>query len=148
MPSNIFANTGTNVSVLFIDKTNNHDNSKVILVDASKLGEKRKEGKNQKTILRQYEIDSITDTFLNGVEVKDFSVVVSYKDIKNKFYSWAPGQYFNVELENVVITEEQYRQKMSELADSINSCFKTNAELEAIIKEKMEELANDFNENL
>ena len=148
MPSNIFANTGTNVSVLFIDKTNNHDNSKVILIDASKLGEKRKEGKNQKTILRQYEIDSITDTFLNGVEIKDFSVVVSYKDIKNKFYSWAPGQYFNVELENVVITEEQYRQKMSELADSINSCFKTNAELEAIIKEKMEELANDFNENL
>jgi type I restriction enzyme M protein len=35
MPSNIFATTGTNVSVLFIDKQNKGD---VILVDAAKLG--------------------------------------------------------------------------------------------------------------
>ena len=47
MPSNIFANTGTNVSVLFIDKSNQAD--EVLLVDASNLGEKVKEDKNQKT---------------------------------------------------------------------------------------------------
>ena len=45
MPSNIFANTGTNVSVLFIDKGKEASDNKVILIDASKLGEKRKEGK-------------------------------------------------------------------------------------------------------
>jgi type I restriction enzyme M protein len=45
MPSNIFATTGTNVSILFIDDTNNDD---VVLVDASSLGEKVKVGKNQK----------------------------------------------------------------------------------------------------
>lgn len=55
MPSNIFANTGTNVSVLFIDKTRG-DGDKVILIDASKLGEKRKEGKNQRTVLHGDEI--------------------------------------------------------------------------------------------
>src|SRR3989338_1592720 len=49
MPSNIFATTGTNVSVLFIDKSNT--SGKVILMDASKLGETIKDGKNQKTIL-------------------------------------------------------------------------------------------------
>ncbi|VEU61423.1 Type I restriction-modification system methyltransferase subunit (plasmid) [Mycoplasmopsis fermentans] len=40
MPSNIFANTGTNVSVLFIDKTNT--NGEVLLMDASKMGHKEK----------------------------------------------------------------------------------------------------------
>lgn len=45
MPSNIFATTGTNVSILFIDASNDGD---VVLVDASNLGEKVKDGKNQK----------------------------------------------------------------------------------------------------
>lgn len=48
MPSNIFATTGTNVSILFIDKKNKGD---VVLIDASNLGTKVKEGKNQKTVL-------------------------------------------------------------------------------------------------
>ena len=51
MPSNIFANTGTNVSVVFIDKTALTDNA--VLIDASKLGETIKDGKNQKTVLIQ-----------------------------------------------------------------------------------------------
>ena len=42
MPSNIFATTGTNVSILFIDKKNKGD---VVLIDASNLGTKVKEGK-------------------------------------------------------------------------------------------------------
>jgi type I restriction enzyme M protein len=45
MLSNIFANTGTNVSILFIDKTNQED---VVLIDASNLGKKVKEGKKSK----------------------------------------------------------------------------------------------------
>lgn len=49
MPPNIFATTGTNVSVLFIDKSRTTD--KVILVDASKLGTKVKDGKNQKNFV-------------------------------------------------------------------------------------------------
>ncbi|WP_233901371.1 HsdM family class I SAM-dependent methyltransferase, partial [Tenacibaculum piscium] len=39
MPSNIFATTGTNVSILFLDKTNTKD---VVLIDASNLGTKVK----------------------------------------------------------------------------------------------------------
>ena len=36
MPSNVFANTGTNVSVLFFDNSKSAD--KVVLIDASKMG--------------------------------------------------------------------------------------------------------------
>ena len=110
MPSNIFANTGTNVSVLFIDKTNQHSN--IILVDASKLGEKVKEGKNQRTILRPNEIELIEDTFINKKAIDEFSVLVSYEDIASKSYSFAAGQYFDVKIEYVDITHEEFEAKM------------------------------------
>ena len=48
MPSNVFANTGTNVSVLFFDKSATTD--KVILVDASKLGEEYKDANGLKKV--------------------------------------------------------------------------------------------------
>ena len=43
--SNVFANTGTNVSVLFFDKSASAGN--VLLIDASKLGEEYKGGDNE-----------------------------------------------------------------------------------------------------
>ena len=82
MPSNVFANTGTNVSVLFFDKSASAD--KVVLVDASKLGEEYKEGNNQKKRLRDSEIEQIVSTFREAKTVEDFSVVVSYDEIKEK----------------------------------------------------------------
>lgn len=91
MPSNIFANTGTNVSVLFIDKSNKE--GKVMLLDASKLGTKVKDGKNQKTVLNDDEVKKIEDTFINAEAVEDFSVQVTYDEITEKNYSLSAGQY-------------------------------------------------------
>lgn len=99
MPSNIFANTGTNISVLFIDKSN--QDGKILLVDASKLGEKRKEGKNQRTVLNEKEVEKIENTFINQEVVEDFSVKVSYEEIQEKNYSLSAGQYFEVKIEYV-----------------------------------------------
>ena len=93
MPSNIFATTGTNVSIVFIDKANKED---VVLIDASGLGETVKEGKNQKTVLTETEEEKIINTFNEAKTVEDFSVVVSYEDIATKHYSLSAGQYFEV----------------------------------------------------
>lgn len=70
MPTNVFATTGTNVSVIFFDKSATAD--KVILIDASKLGEEYKEGNNQKRRLLDNEIDLIVNTFRNKEVVEDF----------------------------------------------------------------------------
>ncbi len=91
----------TNVSILFLDKANKSEN--VILIDASKLGEKYKEGKNQRTLLREFEVESIINTFINREQKDDFSVVVSFDDIKGKNYSFSAGQYFEVKIEYVDI---------------------------------------------
>ena len=134
MPSNIFATTGTNVSIVFIDKTNKVD---VVLIDASNLGKKVKEGKNQKTVLQKLEEDQIIATF-NAKEAKDdFSVVVSYDDIKSKNYSLSAGQYFEVKIEYVDITHDEFKAKMKGFADNLNDLFGKSHDLEKEIRKQL-----------
>ena len=132
MPSNVFATTGTNVSVLFFDKSKKYDN--VVLIDASKLGEEYKDGNNQRTRLRPEEIDRIVNTFIKGESVEDFSVVVSYDDIKGKGYSLSAGQYFDVKIEYVDITEDEFKQRMGEYMEQLNSLSKRSNELDGQIQ--------------
>lgn len=141
MPSNIFANTGTNVSVIFLDKANKHED--VILIDASKLGEKVKEGKNQRTVLREAEVNQIIDTFISREEVEDFSVIVSFDALKEKGYSFSAGQYFEVKIEYVDITEEEFRRRMDQYMISLSEKFREGAKLEKRILEQMGGLRYD-----
>lgn len=134
MPSNIFATTGTNVSILFIDKNNKGD---VVLIDASGLGETVKEGKNQKTVLTEAEEDQIIATFNNKLAVDDFSVVVSYDDIKAKNHSLSAGQYFEVKIEYTDITTEQFTTKMQSFTTNLDTLFKQSAEVEVEIKKQL-----------
>lgn len=138
MPSNIFANTGTNVSILFIDKSNQHGN--VLLMDASKLGEKVKEGKTQRTVLSNEDIIKIEDTFINKKVVDDFSVLVSYEDIKEKNYSLSAGQYFEVKIEYVELTPEEFEEKINQYKTNLKQYFEEGKTLEDDIFKSLEEL--------
>jgi len=134
MPSNIFATTGTNVSILFIDDSNNGD---VVLVDASNLGKKVKEGKNQKTVLSAKEEQQIVDVFNNKEQVDDLSVAVSYDDIKAKNYSFSAGQYFDVKIEYVDITAKQFKENMQGYTDNLDQLFSESRKLEDEIKKQL-----------
>lgn len=134
MPSNIFATTGTNVSILFIDDSNK---DKVVLVDASNLGQKVKEGKNQKTVLTPEEEQQIIDVFNNKWTEEDFSVAVSYDEIAAKNYSLSAGQYFEVKIEYVDITAEQFVEKMQSFTSNLDSLFNQSRELEVEIKKQL-----------
>ncbi len=132
MPPNIFATTGTNVSVVFIDKTNNDD--KVVLMDASKLGRKIKiDGKNEKTVLSNEEEELIIKTFNNKEQVEDLSVVVSCDDIKDKNYSFNAGQYFDIKIEYVDITAKEFAEKMQSYEKNLSDYFKEGRQLEELI---------------
>ena len=137
MPSNIFANTGTNVSILFIDKQNTGD---VVLIDASNLGEKVKEGKNQKTLLSHTEEEQIISTFNTKEAVDDFSVVVSYDDIKAKNYSLSAGQYFEVKIEYVDITQVEFDIRMKRCEENLSCLFKESKSLEVNIQKELKGL--------
>ena len=137
MPSNVFANTGTNVSVLFLDKENK--DGKVVLMDASKLGTKEKvDGKNQKTVLSEEDMALIVNTFNAGQPVDDFCVAVSYEDIEQKKLSFSAGQYFEVKIEYVELTPEEFSQKMNGFAMRLNALFLGSRQLEDEIKKQLE----------
>lgn len=137
MPSNIFANTGTNVSVLFIDKTKSDNEQNVMLIDAAKLGEKRKEGKNQRTVLRPNEIETIIKAFNNQEVIDDFSVIVTNDQMKEKNYSFSAGQYFEVKIEYVDITAEEFEAKMDKYKISLKDTFQKGHSLENSIMEQI-----------
>lgn len=134
MPSNIFATTGTNVSIIFIDASNKKD---VVLIDASNLGKKIKEGKNQKTVLQPFEEQQIIETFNSKKVIEDFSVVVSYEKIKSKNYSFSAGQYFDVKIDYVDISKEDFNSKMKDFSTNFELMFSESEELENEIKKQL-----------
>ena len=144
MPSNVFANTGTNVSVLFFDKSASAE--KVVLIDASKLGEEYKEGNNQKKRLRDFEIEQIVSTFRECRPVDDLSVCVSYDEIKEKGYSLSAGQYFDIKIDYVDITEEEFNQRMADYQKTLSEQFAESHRLEEEIMTQIKSLK--FNKQL
>ena len=146
MPSNVFATTGTNVSVLFFDRKEKKDDDKVILIDASKLGEEYKEGNNQKHRLRPDEVAKIVDTFRGKKAVKDFSVVKTYKDLKEKNYSLSAGQYFDIKIDYVDITEEEFNKRIAKKKETLKDLFKESTDLGNEILKDLETL--NFHEDV
>ena len=137
MPSNIFANTGTNVSVVFIDKSGIE---KPVLIDASKLGETIKDNGNQKTKLRPEEIRLIVETFRGKEAVEDFSVTPSFEEIAEKGYSFSAGQYFDIKIDYVDITEEEFNKRMTGYKAELTAQFEESHRLEAEIMKQLDSL--------
>ena len=134
MPSNIFATTGTNVSIIFIDKSNNENS---LLIDASKLGEKIKDGKTQKTVLRTFEMEQIVNSFNNIEQIEEFSILVNYDLMEQKNYSFSAGQYFDVKIECENLTKNEFIERKKDYLSSLNNLFKESSKLNEKIIEQL-----------
>ena len=141
MPSNVFATTGTNVSVLFFDKSMQND--RVVLIDASKLGEEYRDGSNQKRRLRAEEINKIITTFRNKKSIDDFSVVVTYDEIKEKNYSLSAGQYFDVKIKYIDLTHEEFQIQMNKFISELETLFKEGNNLQSEIVKQLKKVKYD-----
>jgi len=138
MPSNIFATTGTNVSILFLDASNKGG---IVLIDASDLGTKIKDAKNQKTLLSTAEEDQIIRVFNAKETVEDFSVVVSYDEIAAKNYSLSAGQYFDVKVEHIAITPKQFEKELAARTNRLKSLFGESGKLDHHVMKQLASLA-------
>ncbi|ULQ58330.1 type I restriction-modification system subunit M [Flavihumibacter rivuli] len=141
MPSNIFATTGTNVSILFLDKANTK--GEIVLMDASKLGTTIKDGKYQKTVLSEEEEQRIIKTFNQHQAIEDFTVVVSYEQIREKNYSFSAGQYFEVKIEYTDISHAEFVAKMNTFKTSLDRLFAESKNLEKEIQKQLNELKHE-----
>ena len=141
MPSNIFATTGTNVSVVFIDKGRAETQEEVFLVDASNLGSKVKEDNGtQKTVLSNDEEQQIINSFINNEVIEDFSVSVKLKDVKARNYSLSAGQYFPVKIEYVEMSPDEFDSKISKYQKELEVLFGEGDKLEQVIKSNLENI--------
>ncbi|WP_121502161.1 N-6 DNA methylase [Helicobacter pylori] len=135
MPSQVFANTGTNVSIIFFQKTPSA--KEVILIDASKLGEEYTENKNKKTRLRASDIDLILETFQNKTKKSDFCTLVSFDEITEKNYSLNPGQYFTIEDTSETISQAEFEKLMQQYSSELTSLFDESQNLQQEILETL-----------
>ena len=117
-----------------MDRGNQGD---VVLIDASGLGETVKDGKNQKTVLTEAEEAQIISTFNEKRAVDDFSVVVSYEEIAAKNYSLSAGQYFDVKIEYVDISQAEFEEKLRSFSSNLDRFFAESRDLEIEINKQL-----------
>ena len=86
------------------------------------------------------EEQQIIDTFNQKKALEDFSVVVSYDEIKQKNYSLSAGQYFEVKIEYVDITAEDFDAKMKGFEKNLNNLFAESRTLETEIQNNLKGL--------
>lgn len=91
---------------------------------------KSKTAKTKELLLNLDEEQRIIDVF-NFKEVEeDFSVVVSYDDIQAKNYSFSAGQYFDLKIEYVDITQHGFTERMQGFTRNLVSLFEQSHKLE------------------
>ena len=118
-----------------------------VLIDASKLGEEYKDANGLKKVrLNDEEIEKIITTFNNKESKEDFSVSVSYDDIIEKGYSLSAGQYFDIKIDYVDITEEEFNSRMTAYKQTLAEQFAESRRLEEEIMKQLDAL--QFNVNV
>lgn len=138
MPAQIFAATGTSVSVLFIDKEGAEEREGAILIDASRLGSKAKDNNNkQYTRLSPGEEDQIISAFEKRESVDSFAVVPGYDEMAERGYSFSAGQYFDVKIEHVDISPEEFKAKMAAFMAEFNELSAQSVKLDEEIRNQM-----------
>jgi type I restriction enzyme M protein len=133
MPSNIFANTGTSVSIIFIDKGKSDD--KVMLIDGSYLGVKKKLDEGQRTILSEDERKKLITNFKKRKDESDFSVLVSNDDIKANNYVISAGQFVDVKDEELDFNIDE---RLSTIKKGIVELMGTSQKIDEELKKILE----------
>ena len=70
----------------------------------------------------------------------DFSVAVTYDEIKEKNYSLSAGQYFDIKIDYVDITEEEFNKRMSDYQSKLTEMFAESHRLETEILAQLKSL--------
>ena len=70
----------------------------------------------------------------------DFSVVVDYEKIEQKKCSFSAGQYFEVKIEYVELTQEEFKAKMDEYTEKLTELFAEGNVLQAEIMEQLKKV--------
>ena len=128
MPTNVFANTNTSVSVIFLDKS--IDNQTVMFVDASKLGTAVKIDDNTRILFSKDDETTIIDAVNKKQTKPEFSIEIPVTTIIDNDNLIKPGLYFDMRFpllsEYTVDMKDElskYEQKKKGLIDILRSSY-------------------------
>lgn len=141
MPPNLFATTGTNVSVLFISKEKAES---ILMIDASNMGEKTKDGKNQRTYLLSDDVKTIINTYINNEQIKDYSITVPYNKIKSNNCSLNPGHYFAFDVEVPQLNQDEFNNSINNITSELKDLFTKSGELQKELDKYLGEIKYDI----
>ena len=65
---------------------------------------------------------------------------VTYEQLKEKNYSFSAGQYFEVKIEYVELTQEEFNNKMKQFSNNLDKYFSEGKALEDEIRQRLGEL--------
>ena len=82
----------------------------------------------------------IVNTFNEKKAIDVFSVAVTYDEIKEKNYSLSAGQYFDIKIEYVDITEEEFNSRIANYQDTLSKQFEESHKLETEILSQLKQL--------
>jgi type I restriction enzyme M protein len=85
-------------------------------------------------------VNKIVHTFRNRIAEDGFSVTVSYDEIKEKGYSLSAGQYFDIKIDYVDITEEEFNSRMADYKSNLSEMFAESHRLEEEIMKQLDSL--------
>ena len=78
--------------------------------------------------------------------VEQFSVTPSYEEVAEKGYSFSAGQYFDIKIDYVDITEEEFNNRMANYKAELSRQFAESHRLEQEIMKQLDAL--HFNVNV
>ena len=98
------------------------------------------DGANQRTRLRDFEIDKIVKTFISAKAEDGFSVVVTHDEIAKKGYGLSAGQYFDVKIEHVDISAAEFKRRVADFSSALAEMSKEGAALDKAIAANLKKL--------
>lgn len=79
-----------------------------------------------------------------NTEKDDFSVLVDYEQIEQKKLSFSAGQYFEVKIEYVELTPEEFDAKMNDYTVELQNLFAEGNKLQQEILEQLKKVRYDL----
>ena len=111
-------------------------------MDASGLGTKVKDGKNQKTILSSNEINLIQECFINKEEKKNLSVITTIEEIRKHNYALSAGHFFKTEIDYVNISDVEFKTLIDTYKNNLTYYFSKRKESDEDILKVLEDINN------
>lgn len=145
MPKNIFAKTGTLVSIIFINKDKKDSNVRMINAESFGVIEKFKVDNKtvEKTRLTKEDSESIVSLYKSDKTIKEKSISVSIDDIEKTNFHFSPLVYLPVNSDHKTLTKDEVEDFIENSLENLNNLINESKQLDEELISMIKNLNNN-----